>query len=145
MRIIWLMLLTSLCGLSCACSNKRAAEPIVVHVFRDPKAVGIDLALHAIGQDQLKTSLGKPILIATMEPNSYEEGLTLLGHQTHPELVFFSSLDDGPKTKTDIPPGSAVEISMKPYYLVIPSWASGEQREAAELVLLALRREVGGR
>ncbi|MDR3713961.1 MAG: hypothetical protein P4L51_14155 [Puia sp.] len=139
------MLLISLCGLSCACSNKSATEPIVVHVFRDPKAIGIDSALHAVGQMQLKTSRGKPILIATMEPNSYEEGLTLLGHQAHPELVFFSSLDDGAKSKTDIPPQSAVEVSAKPYYLVIPPWASGEQREAAELVLGALRQEVGGR
>jgi hypothetical protein len=142
MKMTLLTLLTFLGGLSCGCFKRSAPEPIVVHVFRDPAAAEIDLALRATGKMQLKTWKGKPILVATMETTSYAEGLTILGHQAHPEIVFLASLEDGARAEIDIPPQSAVQVSRNRFYLVIPSWASGEQREAAELVVAAVRQEL---
>jgi hypothetical protein len=142
MKVIFLTLLTFLCGLSCACFKRSTPEPIVVHVFRDTTASEIDLALRSAGEMQLRTSKGKPILIATMEQTSYPQGLTVLGHAAHPEIIFLDSLEDGTKAKIDIPPQSAIQVSKNTFYLVIPSWASGEQREAAELVVASVRKEL---
>src|SRR5882757_3012750 len=126
MKMIFLTLLTFLCGLSCGCFKRGDPTPIVVHVFRDTMATEIELALRSAGEMQLKTSTGKPILIATMEPTSYREGLTLLEHEAHPEIVLLDSLEDGTKAKIDIPPQSAIPVSKNTFYLVIPSWVSGE-------------------
>jgi hypothetical protein len=143
MRKASLMTLASMSLILCACSEKRAPEPIVVHVFRDPAAVEIDSALLALGAKQLRTSHGRPIIIATLEPKSYADGLEMiLGRQAHPDLVILNSSEDGKRAKIDVPPQSAVEVSTKRFYLVITNWASGEEREASELVLPEFRLEL---
>ncbi len=136
--LLWLIFLALILS---ACYEKRTPEPVVVHVFRDRTAAEINSALLALGAKQLSTSNGRPIMIATTEV-SYPHGLEILGRQDHPDLVIFDSPEDAQRTKIDVPPQSAVELSTKRFYLVIPSWVSGEQRETAEQVLAEFRREL---
>jgi hypothetical protein len=124
-----------------ACSEKATPEPVVVHIFRDRAAAEINSALLAIGAKQLRTPNGQPIMIATTEVK-YADGLEILGRHDHPDLIIFNSPEDGKRTNIDVPPQSAVQVSTKRFYLVIPSWVSGEQRETAELVLAEFRREL---
>jgi hypothetical protein len=124
-----------------ACSEKATPEPVVVHVFRDRAAAEINSALLAIGAKQLRTPNGQPIMIATTEVK-YSDGLEILGRHDHPDLIIFNSPEDGKRTNIDVPPQSAVQVSTKRFYLVIPSWVSGEQRETAELVFSEFRREL---
>jgi len=136
-----LLLLIFLALILSACDEKRTPEPVVVHVFRDRTAAEINSTLLALGAKQLSTSNGRPITIATTEV-SYPHGLEILGRQDHPDLVIFDSPEDGQRTKIDVPPESAVDLSTKQFYLVSPSWVSGEQREAAEQVLAEFGREL---
>jgi hypothetical protein len=124
-----------------ACSEKGTAEPVVVHVFRDSAAEEINSALLALGAKQLRTSDGRPIMIATTELK-YADGLEILGRHDHPDLIIFNSPEDGKRTNIDVPSQSALQLSTKRFYLVIPPWISGNQRETAELVLAEFRREL---
>lgn len=81
-------------------------------------------------------------MIATIEPKSYTEGLGALGHQYHPELVIFDSLQDGERTNIAVPPQSSVQVGARQFYLVIPSWVPREQRQTAEQVLGEIRMEL---
>jgi hypothetical protein len=135
-------LLTILALLSSACSRQTELEPVVIHVYRDPGATEIESALVSLGARQLRNSHGQAVMIATIELKSYADGLEALGHQYHPELVIFDSLEDGKKVKVEVPPQSMVQAGAKRFYFVIPSWVPGEQRQAAELVLDEFRREL---
>jgi hypothetical protein len=121
--------------------HRAEEQPIVVHVFRDPTASQVNSALVGLGQMDLRIS-GRPILIATVEPTSYSAGLTDIGRQTHPEVIIFDSSDDLSKVNVGasilIP--AVLTISGTRYYVVIPAWASGETRGAAELVVNKLLR-----
>jgi len=134
--------MTSLSMFSGACSDKGKPEPIVVHVFRDPESAELESATLALGRGQLRTSHGHRIMIATMVPKSYADGLKLLGSGVNSELIIFNSLEDGEKTKVEVPPQSILEVSRKRYYLVIPAWVTGEDREAAQLVMVGFGQEL---
>jgi hypothetical protein len=142
MKISLVALMTLASTLSSGCSVKHSPEPIVVHVFLNATATEADLALVALGEKQLRASHGQPIMIATWKPNSYVDGLAILGHQVHPELIILDSLEDAKKVNVDVLPGSAMQVAAKRYYPAVPSWASGEPREAAEIVLTALSQEL---
>ena len=142
MKLVVLALMPLLFLACCGCSERRISEPLVIHVLRDPAASELDSALVAIGARQLRTSRGQPIMIATIETTSYTEGLQVLGVQYHPELVVFNSVEDIKKSKIDIWQESAVRSPVKIYYVAIPSWASNEERKAAEGVLTNLRQEL---
>jgi hypothetical protein len=142
MKITLIAFLISLLMFSGACSVKNEPEPIVVGVFRNPDAAELEKAILAVGYRQLRTSHGRPIVIATYEPKSYADELTMLGRRYHPELIIFNSPEDGEKAKVEIPPQSSLEVSRKRYYLVIPAWVTGEDREAAQLVMAGLRQEL---
>jgi len=142
MKRLLLVSLSALTSILWSCSAQRAPEPAVVRVFRDPTAAEVQSALLTLGARRLKTSLGRPIIIATYEPESYARGLETLGRREHPDLIVFNSPEDARRTNTGVPPHSAVEVGGKGFCLVIPPWVSGEQREIAELVLGELRREL---
>jgi hypothetical protein len=140
MKVGLLASLALLALLSSACSNE--AEPIVIRLFRDPSATEIERALRAVDTKQLRSARGQPVIIATIEPRSYAEGLEHLGYHYHPELIIFNSPEDGKKVKVEIPVKSVVQIGAKQFYLVIPPWVPEERRQTAELVLTELRREL---
>src|SRR6516164_690992 len=81
-----------------ACTHRAAREPIVIRVYRDPAAAAVESAVLAVGAKQLRSSGGQSVMIATIEPKSYADGLDAFGHQYHPELIIFDSLEDGEKT-----------------------------------------------
>jgi hypothetical protein len=142
MKITPIASLTLLALLSSACFHQTEPEPVVIHVFRDPAATEVESALLAVGARPLRSTHGQAVMIATIEPKSYAEGLEGLGHQYHPELVIFDSLEDGRKIKVEVPPQSVVQVGTKQFYPVIPSWVPGEQRETTELVLAEFRKEL---
>lgn len=142
MRIPPFALLLFLSTFSMACSSNSPPGPIVVHVFRDRQAVDIDTAILAAGQGQLRTPRGRSIIIATLEPRSYTEGLKSLGAQTKCELVIFNAAEDGESARIEVPQQSPLVVGAKRYYLVIPGWAVGEEKEAAQLVMIKLREEL---
>ena len=142
MKITAIAVLMQLALLLSGCFHRREPEPVVVHVLRDPAATEINTALLAVGAKQLRSGHGQPVVVATIESKSYAEGLEHLGHEYHPELVIFSSLEDGEKTRIRIPPGSAVQVTGRRFYLVIPSWVPKEQRETAQLVLVEIRKQL---
>lgn len=144
MRITLIAFMTSLLVLCGGCSVKNEPDPIVVSVFRDPDAAELEKAILAVGFRQLRTSHGRPIVIATYEPKSYADDLMMLGRRYHPQLIIFNSLEDGEKAKLEIPPQGILEVSRKRYYLVIPAWVTGEDREAAQLVMAGFRLELSG-
>lgn len=125
-----------------ACSDQSGTGPVVIHVYRDPAATEIQSALLAVGARQLTSSHGQAVMIATIEPESYTDGLGALGHLYHPELVIFDSLQDGERTKVAVPPQSSVQVGARQFFLVIPSWVPREQREVAEQVLGEIRKEL---
>jgi hypothetical protein len=80
-------------------------------------------------------------MIATLEPRTYADGLEHLANKGC-QLIIFNSLEDGEKMNIEIPPHSLLEISTKRYYLVVPNWVAGEEREAAQIVSAEFRREL---
>jgi hypothetical protein len=111
-------------------------------VYRDPAAAAVESAVLAVGAKQLRSSGGQSVMIATIEPKSYADGLDAFGHQYHPELIIFDSLEDGEKTGVAIPPQSSVKVSAGQYYIVIPPWVPEEHRQTAALVLGEIRNEL---
>jgi hypothetical protein len=126
----------------CACSRERPRDPVVVLVFRNPAATEADLALRAVSEKRLSASHSEPIVIATLESKSYSDSLATLGNQVHPDLVILDSFEDVQKAKLDVSSESGLRVSTKQYFLIIPPWASKEQRAAAELVSVDLRHEL---
>jgi hypothetical protein len=125
-----------------ACSQRRSVEPIVVHVFRDAASAEIDSALRAASKNGFSTPHSEPIIIATYEFKSYSDGLGVLGSQVHPELVILTSVEDVQRAKLSAVSQSVVQIATNEYYLIVPSWTSGEKREAAAVVAADLRNEL---
>lgn len=127
---------------SCLGCSRNAQGHIVVHVFRDRSAAEINDALLAAGKMQLALA-DKPIVIATVEYASYSEALADLGQRTtRPEVIFFNSVADGNRLNIDLTPQDALKISGKMYYVRIPPWTTGEEHQAAEVVLASLRQEL---
>jgi hypothetical protein len=103
----------------------------------------VELALRVLGEKQLTTAHGKPVVIATLEYKSYSDGLVALGNQAHPEhpdLIILDSVEDAQTLRLDASPQSVVPGSHS--LLIIPPWTTGEKREAAELVSVNLRQEL---
>jgi len=144
MKIVLVGSLTLLALLSSACSDKAEPEPISIRLFRDPAATDIERALLAVDAKQLRSARGQPVMIATIEPRSYAEGLEHLGHHYHPELIIFNSPEDGRRVKVEVPLQSVVQVGTKQFYLVISPWVTEEKRQTAELVLNELRKELQG-
>jgi len=119
-------------------ASHRAPTPVVVHVFRDRDgAIGknIDTAIRAIGLQQLTTSDGSPIVVATFEFKSYREGLATIGTKQQPDIVIFDSRADFLATNLG---GTPTNLNCAPDVTcaaAIPSWTSGKTREASLLVL----------
>ena len=88
----------------------------------------------------MRTSQGHPIMIATLESRTYADGLENITSKCC-QLIIFNSLEDAEKTKLEILPQSLLEVSTKRYYLVVPNWVTGEEREAAQIVSANFRRE----
>ena len=84
----------------------------------------------------------KPIIVATVEYTSYSEGLADIGQRSRPDVVFLNSVADGERFNIDLPPESSFKVANKTYYVVIPRWTKGEERQAAEVVLASLRQEL---
>jgi|ERR1700730_7050636 len=120
-----------------ACSRADNSTPVVVHVFRDPGAAEIDTAIREIGQSRLVTPDNRPIVIATLESRSYREGLASLGKDLHPELLILDSFDDA--MTADRNSTVAIKSPTRQYFAVIPSWAQGEVRTAANEVLSRMK------
>jgi hypothetical protein len=131
-----LLFLTILSLILSACSEKGTTEPVIVHVFRDRAAGEINSALLALGAKQLRTSDGRPIMIATTEVN-YADGLEILGRQDHPDLIILNSADDAPVDQRDslVP----VESTTRKYFVGVTTWSQGEEETAAKVVLSAMR------
>jgi hypothetical protein len=129
-------------GLLAACSNRNKIEPVVIHVYRDPDIAALQSALLAVGAMQLRSSSGQPVMIATMEPKSYVDGLPALGHQYHPELIIFDSPEDGEKTGVVVPAQQGIKISGMQICFVVPPWVAEEKRQTAGLILDAIRNEL---
>lgn len=140
MRALFLMASIVWCASLVACSG-NTDEPVVVHVFRDRDVIAIDSALLQAGAKQL-TVAGRPILIATLEHKSYADGLAVLGQRTRPQVIFFNSRADCERLNIYLGRDSAVNVSGQTYYLVIPPWAEGKERQAAEVVVASLRQEL---
>jgi len=142
MKIKLLALLTLLPSLFSGCSHRGEPQPVVIHVLRDPAAVEIETAILAVGAKQLRSASGQPVIVATIEPKDYAEGLESLGHYSHPELVIFNSLEDGQRTKVEVPSQSPVRVAGRQLYLVVPSWVPKEKLQAAELVRSEIFKEL---
>jgi hypothetical protein len=131
-----LLFLTLLSLILSACSEKGTPEPVVVHVFRDRAAAEINSALLALGAKQLRTSDGRPIMIATTEVN-YADGLEILGRQDHPDLIILNSADDAPvDQRNSLVP---VESATRKYFASIPMWSGAEEQTAAKVVLSTMQ------
>jgi hypothetical protein len=114
-----LLFLTLLSLILSACSEKSAPEPVVVHLFRDRAAGEINSALLALGAKQLRSSDGRPIMIATTEVKNYADGLEILGRQDHPDLIILNSADDAPvDQRNSLVP---VESATRKYFASIPT------------------------
>ena len=142
MRIAPILTLALLVLVSVACSDRVEREPVVIHVYRDPAATVVESALLTVGAKQLRSSSGQAIMVATMEPKSYAKGLAILGHQYHPELIIFNSIEDGEKAGIGVSPQSSVATATRQFYLVIPEWVPKERRPTTELVLVEIRKEL---
>lgn len=128
-----------------ACTRHKSDSYIVVHVFRNrkgPAAKRLDLAILAIGRENLKTPEGNPILVATMELTSDADILARLGKNLRPEvLILDSKADWRPVDFGSLSPNSVCPQALSCVY-GIPLWVKGEEREAAEGVLAALSNEL---
>jgi tetratricopeptide (TPR) repeat protein len=122
---------------SSACSRPDASTPVVVHVFRDPSSNEVDVGIRALGQKRLMTRDNRPIVIATQESKTYQEGLATLGREAHPDVVVLDSADDAKLIERNSL--RAVRTATSQYFIGVPQWSEGEQRNAAEQVILALR------
>jgi hypothetical protein len=142
MKIVVVIFLASTALFLFGCSDRRSSEPIVVHVVRDSATTEIGSALTTLSARQLRTRRGQPIMIATIEAKSYEEDLKELGRETHPEIVIFDSFKEVEAAKVGIPTQGPLRVSTRLFYPVVPYWTSGQQREAAEVVLAGLRKEL---
>ena len=132
-----LLCLTLLSLILSACSEKGTPEPVVVHVFRDRAAGEINSALLALGAKQLRTSDGRPIMIATTEVKNYADGLEILGRQDHPDLIILNSADDAPVDQRNslVPAESATSK----YFASVPTWSGAEEQTAAKVVLSTMQ------
>jgi hypothetical protein len=138
MKYLAHLTLSFLTLLMMASACQQARTPVVVHVFRDHDGTigkNIDRAIRTIGLQQLTTSDGNPIVVATIEFKDYQEGLATIGMKHQPDIVIFNSRADlpatnlgGEPTKLDCAPGVTCVA-------VIPSWTTGKNREASERVL----------
>src|SRR5437763_16468181 len=82
--IVWV--LTTLA----ACQERKNEQPIVVHVFRDrngPAASWLSEQIGNFQKDKIRTSGGKPIVIATAEPKEYYKTLSDLGGSLKQDIV----------------------------------------------------------
>jgi hypothetical protein len=132
-----LLFLTLFSLILSACSEKGRLEPVVVHVFRDGAAGEINSALLALGAKQLRTSDGRPIMIATTEVKNYADGLEILGRQDHPDLIILNSADDAPvDQRNSLVP---VESATRKYFASVPTWSEVEEQTAAKVVLSTMQ------
>ena len=121
-----------------ACSRPLNVAPVVVHLFRDPSSSEVTRAILTVGEAGLVTLDNRPIVIATEEPRTYREGLTMLGEQSHPDVVILDSVDDS--RKIDPTSLSAVRTENGQYFIGIPKWSDREKKNAVERVMAELRR-----
>jgi len=132
------LLFASMLLLHClACSWTDDSTPVVVHVFRDPNSREIDVAIRAVGQKRLTTEDNRPIMIATQESKTYQEGLATLGKDAHPDVVVLDSADD--VKLIDRTSLRVVKSATSQYFIGVPRWVEGKQRDAAEQVISGLR------
>ena len=122
----------------------RDHTPVVVHVFRDRQGdIGknIGTAIRAIASRPLTMS-GKPIVIASTEFKDYRAALATLGATRHPDIIILNSGADLPDGDFG---GRRAELNCAPRVTcvaVIPSWTSGETRNAAELVMTMIQNHI---
>src|SRR5712692_9813667 len=103
MKIKLLALLTLLPSLFSGCSHRGEPEPVVIHVLRDPAAVEIETAILAVGAKQLRSGRGQPVIVATIEPKDYGEGVEARGRDCRPGRGSVNAREDGQRTKGEVP------------------------------------------
>ena len=57
-------------------------------------------------------------------------------------LVILDSLEGAAKVNVEVLPLGTVQAAQRRYYLAVPSWASGDAREASEIVLTPHSQEL---
>lgn len=132
-------------------SGCRAKQPLVLHVYRDrTSAVGreLDRRFYEFSTKQIKSSSGRQIFIATVEPRDYKQMLRdKVGKELLPELIVLNSnADEAVNPIVEREAAHAINIcpavracpTVVPAF--IPSWVSNaEELQAAQQVLNALR------
>jgi hypothetical protein len=127
------------------CKRHQPDSQVVVRVFRDrngPAAKRLDAAIRAIGTQNLRTAEGEPIIIATMELTTDSNTLARLGKDLRPGILILDSsanwrtVDFGSPSQESICPAPLTCVSG------IPRWVQEEEREAAEIVLKAMGKQL---
>jgi len=115
-------------------------NPVIVRVFRDSKLDSrrqLDKKLYAFTGQRMKS--GRPIVVGTFDTD-YEDGLRRLG-DWKPQLIVLDSPDDLPKLELEATHTPTIRNACAPPRncpAFVPTWVSGEQSEAAQLVLNAI-------
>jgi hypothetical protein len=127
------------------CKRSQPNSQVVVRIFRDrdgPAARRLDASIRAIGTQNLRTAEGKPIIIATMELTTDSNTLARLGRDLRPGILILDSsanwrtVDFGSPSQESVCPAPLTCVSG------IPRWLQDEEREASEIVLNAMGKQL---
>jgi hypothetical protein len=140
------LLLTFACCLvaSISCRRHEMNSPVVVHIYRDRNGSIEPWLWQEIREFQeagVRTASGRAIILATYEPADYLKTLGEVGIALKPDLVVLNSAseaDTNPALKAELNGARRLCATAGGCPAFVPSWASGEGREAAQRFLAFL-------
>ena len=119
-------------------SCRRQPQPLVLTVLRDsdaPFAKSLAMTTYAFDQTQARLISGRHVVVGTTEIGGARFASEFeMVIRTHPELVILESGSEVPKgsgLKSNT--GSSTSVCGGRAEMYIPTWVSGEKREAAEI------------
>lgn len=133
-----------------SCRRRQTDENLViVRVFRDSKSdfsSALDRRLYGFNdyKNQRRTSSGKVIFVATMEPFDYRSELAGKIAQVKPQLVILDFPEDAKLlegVQFDLLRLKSACGRNRNCPAFIPSWVTGEELEATERVFTEITRE----
>ena len=130
-------------------SRRRTADEqniVIVRVFRDDKAdfrADLDRRLYGFTDERHRTSLGKWIYVATMEPYNYREELRGKIALVRPQLVILDA-DENTKVVSglgDLNQAKSACGTTRNCPAFIPSWVSGDELDATKQVFESITKQ----
>ncbi len=125
-----------------ACS-RSGQDTVVVHVFRDGAAPSAPVLARRIAyfQSLRVRTPNRRLIIVAEDAGDYAGKLAVLGATAAPELVILNSERDGernPKLREEL--AYAIDLGTDGHRCLafVPSWVSGDERLAAQMLLNTL-------